>query len=383
MLPELRVFWLAVLLVVARLGALAAPRLGLPAVVGELSAGVLLSGLVLLGGDRFAPPAGDPALLFLRDLAGLLLLFQIGLDTPLAKLRRVGLRALPVACLGILASLGLLLLAAALTLPGLGAHPRLFLAATLTATSIGISARVMRDLGVLHTRSAGVVLAAAVIDDILSLLLFGLLSSLLGLPGQSLGEALLGPLVFLGASLALLPRLLRRLLPPAVGSQPLAPALAGALLLAWAGSALGLAPIVGAFCAGLVLAEARPAAAARLHQRLEPLAQALVPLFFVMAGVGVDARLFADTVVLGAALGLSAAAVLGKLAAGLAAPADRLAVGWALVPRGEVALLLAAAGRQSGMLGSREFAIVALVVLLSSLAGPLGFARRLRHRAPA
>jgi Kef-type K+ transport system membrane component KefB len=288
----------------------------------------------------------------------------------------------------------------------------LFLGATLAATSVGITGRVFRDLGKLDMPAARMVLGAAVIDDVLGLVILAVVSSLVKAGSVSLGEVswIIGKAVlFLGGSLWL-----GRLIAPhssrwlarldASHSMLFAQVLATALALAWLAHAIGLAPIIGAFAAGLLfeplflksferpvivleieplLTEAKPDLAQKLrsilqrhsgHQHehmIEPIGYFFVPVFFVLTGMQVDLRTLADPTLVAVALGLTAAAIVGKLAAGIfARKAGGWIVGWGMVPRGEVGLIFAMVGSQLGVIGESLFSVIVIMVILTTLVTP-------------
>lgn len=404
--------WLALILLSARLFAPLAQKLGFPAVLGELLLGVLLGNLSLVGLHYFDGVAKDPIIAFIAELGVIVLLLQIGLETRLADLVRVGGRAAAVATIGIVAPFALgTLLVGPLLLPGLTQNAYLFLGATLAATSVGITGRVFRDLGRLDSTEARVVLGAAVIDDVLGLVILAVVSGLVqsgkvSLDGTAwiVAEAglFLGGSIWIGRLIA--PHSSRWLARLDAGPSMLfAQVLATGLFLAWLAHVIGLAPIIGAFAAGLlfepvflkhfetprIVQEAAPLLPAgeqgkslralmekhAHHQHesmIEPIGYFFVPVFFVLTGMQVDLATLADPTLVAIALGVTAAAVAGKLAAGFAAGrgASPWIVGWGMVPRGEVGLIFAVAGRQLGVLDEALFSVVVIMVILTTLLTP-------------
>ena len=383
---------LAVVLLAGRLGAVA-QTFGLHATLGELLAGLILGALVAavppLDGIRH-----NPAIAFVGELGVIVLLFQIGLESDLTALRAVGPRALAVALVGVLMpfALGCWVIAPWL-LPEAGMVADYFVGASLTATSVAISARVLQERGLLELEAARVILGAAVIDDVLGLLILAMVSGLardgsfdarhlLWISAAALGF-LTGSLLF--GALVLRPAVawLTRM-----GAGPptrLCVALAAGLMLAGMAEAIGLAAIVGAFAAGLVLDQA---AADRnrstdgappqptLDALLRPLGYFAVPVFFVGTGMAVDFRVLAHPAVLMATAGLAAAAVLGKLACGLPGPAgQRWIVAWGMVPRGEVGLIFAASGQALGVIPPSVFAAILGMVIVTTLVAPVALDR--------
>ncbi|MCC6658629.1 MAG: cation:proton antiporter [Rhodocyclaceae bacterium] len=404
--------WLALILLAARLFAPLAQKLGFPAVLGELLLGVALGNLSLFGFHYFDGVAKDPIIAFIAELGVIVLLLQIGLETRLAELVRVGGRATAVAAVGIAAPFALgTYLVGPLLLPGMTQNAYLFLGATLAATSVGITGRVFRDLGRLDSTEARIVLGAAVIDDVLGLVILAVVSGLVQAGKVSLPETawiiaeagiFLGGSIWLGRLIA--PHSSRWLARLDAGPSMLfAQVLATGLFLAWLAHAIGLAPIIGAFAAGLlfepvflrhfetprIVQEAAPLlpqgesgkslrALMEKHARhqhesmIEPIGYFFVPVFFVLTGMQVDLQTLADPKLVAIALGVTVAAVVGKLAAGFAAGrgANAWIVGWGMVPRGEVGLIFAVAGRQLGVLDDTLFSIVVIMVILTTLLTP-------------
>ena len=417
--------WLALILIAARLFAPLAQRFGFPAVLGELLLGVVLGNLSLVGIHVFDVIPHDPAVAFVAELGVIVLLLQIGLETRLAELVSVGPRAMAVAVIGVVAPFVLgWQVAGPLLLPGAGANTYLFLGATLAATSVGITGRVFRDLGKLSLPAARIVLGAAVIDDVLGLIVLAVVSSLVAAGSVSVADVAIivaKSLLFLVASIgigrALAPHSSRWLARLDHGPSMLfAQVLATGLALAWIAHGIGLAPIIGAFAAGLLfepvflkhyatpaivreieplLADAPAPLGARLravlarhsgHQHehmIEPIGYFFVPGCCVLTGMQVDLRALADPAVLLMAGGITLAALVGKLVAGLAAGRGQgWIVGWGMVPRGEVGLIFAAAGAKLGVMDEHEFSAVVVMVILTTLLTPPMLTRLLTQVAP-
>jgi len=340
------------------------------------------------------------------------LLLQIGLETRLADLIKVGPRAFAVGSVGIVVPfvLGAWVVGPWL-LPGLSDNAYLFLGATLSATSVGITGRVFRDLGKLDTPAARIVLGAAVIDDVLGLVILAVVSSLVQAGSVSVGQVggiIAQAVIFLAGSIwigrLIAPHSSRWLAQWDAGPSMLfAQVLATGLFLAWLAHAIGLAPIIGAFAAGLLfepvflrdfdrpaivreieplLPAGDPGLAERLrpilkkhggHQHehmIEPIGYFFVPVFFVLTGMQVDLKTLADPAVLGVGAGVTVAAIVGKLAAGLAAGSNKWLVGWGMVPRGEVGLIFAMVGKQIGVMNEAMFSVVVMMVILTTLITP-------------
>jgi len=385
----------ALVLVVAKVGGDVATRLKQPSVLGELIAGILLGSVPLPFLETLRT---DPGMDVLAGLGVLVLLFQVGLESTVRDVARVGGHAAAVAVLG---TVGVLVAgwgAAALVLPGSSTMLHVFLATALTATSIGISARVLKDAGASRTREAHTILGASVIDDVLGLVVLSVVSGAIQRTGGQDPPSPLGVLVllaktfgFLAVALAVgvklspaLFRLTARLRTP---GALVAVGLSFCFVLAWASSAIGLAPIVGAFSAGLILEDSHSArfvsrGERSLSEQIEPISSWLVPIFFVLMGMRADLRTLAGTSSLLLVAALTIAAVAGKALCAAGAPrgSDRIAIAMGMLPRGEVSLVFASLGLSLGILSSGLYSALVTVVLLTTLATPAALRWRLsRH----
>jgi Kef-type K+ transport system membrane component KefB len=282
-------------------------------------------------------------------------------------------------------------------------EPRLahiFIGATLCATSVGITARVFKDLGKLATREARIILGAAVIDDVLGLLILAVVAGAIKAAGT--GEALsfmdvgliaLKSLAFLIAAIVIgqlmMPRMLRGAGRLETRGVLLTLAIACCLFMAWMAAKVGLAPIVGAFAAGLILDEVHYKPKGGRMERdlgdlLQPVSTVLVPIFFVLMGLKVDLRLFAQLDILSLALALTLAAIIGKQVCAfgvLERGINRLAVGMGMIPRGEVGLIFAGIGAtlmlpesngiREPVVSSAIFGAVVIMVIITTLITPI------------
>jgi Kef-type K+ transport system membrane component KefB len=353
---------LAFVLVASKLAGELVERTGQPPVLGELLVGVLLGNAALAGGPDVTSLASSETFTILAELGAILLLFHVGLESTPAEMLAVGGRATLVAVVGVVTPMLLGFAVGELLLPGESWMLHAFLGAMLSATSVGITARVLKDAGLIRTRLARIILGAAVIDDVLGLLVLAVVSGIIR--GAATGaEQSTGTLaVIIGKAVLFLvgSLLIGSLLSPRVFHTALAARSRGVVqalslglcfLMSYLALKAGLAPIVGAFAAGLVLEEVhfeghvkrgeRP-----LHESLESLTGLLVPIFFVRMGMLLDLRSFASSTVLAFAGLLTLAAILGKLACGFAAPkgVSPLSVGLGMMPRGEVGLIFAGIG---------------------------------------
>jgi Kef-type K+ transport system membrane component KefB len=382
---------LFVIFAVAKLAGELFQRLRQPPVIGEVLAGVLIGpyalGWIGVPGPPLLALFHEPATAqealalvnhVLAELGAIFLLFFVGLETRLSDLLRVGIRAAVVALVGVVLPFvlgaGLML---ALGHPGLEAA---FVGTALVATSVGITARVLGDLGYLATLEARIILAAAVVDDILGMIVLAIVAGV-GENGEvapvpivttavlAIGftafTALVGTRVVQRFSVRL--ELLR------IRNAPFAVAVAVCLGLAALADVIGLAAIIGAFLAGLVFAETREQYALE-HQTL-PVYELLVPMFFVITGASVDWRLFLDGPVLGLALVITALAILGKVVGcGLGAwglgPRGMAIVGVGMAPRGEVGLIVASVGQGLHAIPDAVFSVVVVMSVLTTVVVP-------------
>jgi Kef-type K+ transport system membrane component KefB len=412
MLVLLAVLWLA-----AKLGGEAAVRLKLPAVAGQILVGVLLAVLVR---HLSGLPASHGFLGFLKseDFIGfmevshnslayigiVLLMFMVGLESSVPQMMKVGWASLRVAVVGVIVPMALGLLGAYILLPkGTPYAVDLFIGACLCATSIGISASVLRERNASDSKEGRVVIGAAVIDDVLGLLVLVAVSGLAeassrggSLPWGDLGRTL--GLAFLFLALALTAG---RWLSPRIfgwasrfrGEEILLPfALAFAFALAYLGSLVGLATIVGAYAAGLIL-EHRHVEALQVRERrsleemVHPVVAIFAPLFFVLTGASIDPSVLTSPFTLTMAGVLTVAGILGKYASGYVAGGGTSVpvIGWGMVPRGEVGLIFVSVGRTiringEPLLGQEVQAGVLGAILLTTILGPIGLSWILGRR---
>jgi Kef-type K+ transport system membrane component KefB len=383
---------LAVIVTAALLGGYVAVRLGQPAVLGELLAGLLLGNLP--GFSFLAFIAADPYIDMLSRIGMLLLLFGVGVELSVRDLFSVGASSLLVAVIGTISSIVIGTFTAVLLLPNVPMSTYIFLGAAITATSVGITARVLTDLGASRRREANIILGAAVVDDILGLVVLGTVTVLAG-TGQNAAAAEGGTVIALlmktagfltGALLLgvkLTPAWFRRAADLRIKGALLAAGLGFCFFVSWAATLIGMSALVGAFAAGLVLEEAHSEMFVQrgepaLSELLQPMISFLVPVFFVLVGLRANLGALGRPVFLALSAGLTGAAILGKLccAAGvLERGVNKLTVAIGMIPRGEVTLVFAAlAGatrRGSGpFLDSRGYTALVTVVVLTTLITP-------------
>ena len=392
---------LAAMILAAKLGGEVALRLRQPAVLGELACGVLLGNLPIPG---LAEVARGAEIAFAAELGVMLLLFQVGLESSVREMAKVAPRAGSVAVLGVIVPSVLGVGASRLLLPAAPMTVHLFIGATMCATSVGVTASVLQGLGALDTEEARIILGAAVIDDVLGLIVLAVVSAVAmtggGMPEISTLARIAGTAVafVVGALVLGLWTFRKALRLAAVLRAPHvlgAVSVAACLFLAGSSAAAGLAAIVGAYAAGLLLDDVtvRPfndehaSGLHKLESFVSPIAAVFAPVFFVRTGMNVKLAGFdASTLLL--ALVLVVTAVVGKLASGLgvrAKSADRLTIGLGMMPRGEVGLIFADAGARIAPGGTPLFspgvyAALVTAVFATTLIGPPALAARIRLR---
>ena len=377
---------LAILLSARILGELAA-RLNAPPVIGELLAGILL------GPSLFGWIEPSSILKLLAELGIILLLFEVGLETDIRRLAKTGLKPVIVAAGGVVLPL-LFGYSASYYIFDQSHLVSLFVGGTLTATSIGITVRVLTDLKRQNTPEAQIVLGAAVLDDVIGVVLLAFLYefSVSGGVHASGGAKVL---VFVALFMLLAPlaaRLMAEIIKrfARVSQIPgLIPTTVMALVLffAWLAHALGAPALLGGFAAGLALSQQfffagkkSIAADAQFTQRLEkemkPIIHLFTPIFFVMIGLSLNLRAidWTSPFIWSFALSLLFLAVAGKILAGFLIRETlhaRFAIGLAMVPRGEVGLIFTEIGRASGILNNELYAVLVIVIALTTLLPPL------------
>ena len=420
--------FLGILVVLAKIAGSVAERFKQVSVLGELLLGIALGIPALMGIHALDAFKTNELVMFVSELAVIVLLFQAGLESNLYEMKKVGIRALLVATVGVIAPfvLGTWVVSPWL-FPEASSHFAIFLGATMTATSVGITARVFKDLKISQTASAKIVLGAAVFDDIMGLLILAVVNGMVQSGHVSGGEIAIisiKALGFLVVSVAL-----GRMLAPKIGAvlsriqsgvgMKMALALAFAFGYAYLGSVFGLAPIVGAFAAGLLLDAVHfsrfvhpkltneiedalggsqdPALnekiRATLHEHrerhiedlIEDFGQWFIPVFFVVTGMSVDLHTLANPKVLIAALVLTIAAVIGKIVSGFFAGkgSDWKVVGFGMVPRGEVGLIFASIGKASGVINDEAFAVLVVMIILTTFVTPIVLPRLIKKNPQA
>ncbi len=349
-----------------------AERLKQPAVLGELLIGIVLgpSLLGLIHGD-------SEVITFLAEVGVILLLFDVGLKSNIDELLTAGKTSSIVAIIGVVVPLvfGYLFSTAYLGLdPVIG----FFVGATLTATSVGVTMRVLNDVGKVKSEEGKVILGAAVIDDILGLILLSIIVDIVASGGLSMfnvGKVSFLSIAFLALSIFFGIKLTPRIIDVAEKMRVKRTFIIGAFIfamgLAYVANSIGLATIVGAFAAGLVLEKTQNKI--HIQKKVKPLADLFVPVFFVMAGVIVDLSTITNPEIIVAGLVLTVIAIVGKVVSGagcFGSSAKGLPVGVGMVPRGEVGLIFASLGLTYELIQADMYSVLIIVIILTTLVTP-------------
>jgi Kef-type K+ transport system membrane component KefB len=315
------------------------------------------------------------------------LLFMVGLETSLGEMRRVGADSIRVAILGVVMPVALGFACVELMRPNIALNSAMFIAATLAATSIGITAQVLKELGRSKSREGRIILGAAIGDDVLGLIILAVVSGIIVSGSVNVAELSMVVLLsslFLVLAFVLGPAVVRwmamLMIRLDIVEAKMFTSYLFVMVLAWMANLVGLATIVGAFAAGIVLhdgyfKEHRDAGKDRvvsIRELIQPLEVILVPIFFILMGMQVKIESFLSWPVVALAGGLLLAAIAGKIVSGLGCrpPADKWVVGIGMLPRGEVGLVFAAIGRTLGVIDDSVFAAIVLMIIVTTLAAP-------------
>ncbi len=382
-------FGLAIIVTAALIGGYLAARVGQPAVLGELLAGIFLGNLPGLRMLHFI--SADPYLDILSRIGMLLLLFGVGVELSVRDLFSVGASSLLVALIGTVSSIVLGTAAATLLMPGAPMPSHIFLGAAITATSVGITARVLRDIGAFRRAEATIILGAAVVDDVLALVVLGTVTSTAtaALVMKTVGFLCLA--ILLGVRLT--PAWFRRVANLRMKGALLAAGLGFCFFISWAATLIGLSALVGAFAAGLVLEDAHSELFVQrgepsLGELLQPMISFLVPVFFVLVGFRTNIAALGRPALLAFSIALALAAIAGKLACALGVlqrGVNKLTVAIGMIPRGEVTLVFAAIGSATlagrpPLLDDRGYTALVTVVILTTLVTPPALKWSLRRK---
>lgn len=313
------------------------------------------------------------------------LLFLVGLGSSVEEMRRVGAESARVAIIGVAAPFALGFATMYFLMPDMSANTHMFVAATLGATSVGITARVLSELRKEDSREGQIILGAAVMDDVLGLIILAVVSGIIVSGGVELGTVVwtvLMSLAFLGGAVYLGPHMLRVTIPVLsrfdIVEAKMFTSFLFVMVLAWIANFVGLATIVGAFTAGLILHDEYfedvfdPVEFVSIRDLIQPLEVILVPIFFILMGIQVKLEKLYDPEVLMLAGGLILAAIVGKVICGIGASKGRrkLAIGFGMLPRGEVGLIFASIGKTLGVIGDTLFSSIVVMIIVTTLLAP-------------
>ncbi|MBI1355329.1 MAG: cation:proton antiporter [Acidobacteria bacterium] len=389
-------FEIVAVLIAAKIGGELFERVKQPAVLGELVFGMVLGNLNLIGLTFMSGFKNDEFLSLAAEIGVILLLFEVGLESNIDELLAVGSSAMLVAVLGVIAPVILGYGVSMWFLPEAAWYVHLFVGATLAATSVGITARVLKDMRKMDTKEARIILGAAVVDDVLGLIILAVVSGLVRSidKGAAAGVDMMAVLMIVGKAIAFLAvaviagralagRVLHFGSRAKVGGVPVVLSVAYCFLMAGLAETIGLAAIVGAFAAGLVLDNAhyqgyQEMRTKHIEELLAPISAIYVPVFFVLMGLRVDLSVFASIPVLEFAFWLSMAAILGKQVCALGVlekGLNRIAIGVGMIPRGEVGLIFAGIGATltvggAAVFSSETFSAMVVMVMVTTLATP-------------
>lgn len=389
-----------VILIVAALFGEIFEKFNQPSVLGEIFAGIFLGNLILLGFPYAETLKTNNVIEALAQIGVIILLFEVGLETNLADLLKVGKSSFLVAIIGVVTPFFLGWLVSYIFLPDGTTLTHIFIGAMITATSIGITARVLRDLGHLHRKEATIILGAAVIDDVLALLLLGIVKGSVDATarGVELNFISFALIVVTAIGFLILAIILGHFLMPKIFQTfstfesrgfVIGISIAICFITAFFATKVGLAAIIGAFAAGLILDEVHfrhfiDHQKHHLEDFLAPITALLSPIFFVFVGLNVDLTAFGKPSLLGFALALTLAAVIGKAACGVGAYGNpginKKSISFGMIPLGEVALFFASIGAGLSLtnikgvtepiVSADTFSVLVIVVMTTTIIAP-------------
>ena len=387
---------LIVILLGAKLGGDIFERFGQPAVLGELIMGIIIGNLHLVGLEWFEPFKHDITLEILAQIGVIILLFEVGLESTVKEMMSVGVDSLLVATVGVVAPFFLGWGVGIWFLPEADTLVHVFIGATLTATSVGITARVLKDIGKINTKEAKIILGGAVIDDVMGLVILAVVTGIIAAASTGVGGGIsfaqvawiiAKAILFIVGALVIgnvvLPHYFKFAFRLKGKGIFLSFCLLICFLLSFLAGQAGLAPIVGAFAAGLILDQVQyrdfsDRGKHYIEELVAPIGTFLVPIFFVSMGMAVDLTTFAHVEILGFAAVMTLAAIVGKQVCGLAIlerGINRVAIGLGMIPRGEVGLIFAGIGARMVLRGepvitASTYSAVVIMVILTTLVAP-------------
>lgn len=388
-------FGLIIILLAAKLGGDLVERFKQPAVLGELIFGMIIGNLTLIGIGFLDPLKHHITIEILAEIGVIILLFEVGLESNLREMLSVGLTSFFVALIGVVAPFFLGWSVSALFFPEGSIFIHIFIGATLTATSVGITARVLKDIGKIRTRESKIILGAAVIDDIMGLVVLAVVVGIISahntggaLSSLSILWIIFKAFLFIFGSILIgtivAPHLFKFASKLRTQAVLITFSLMFCFFFAFLADKVGLAPIVGAFAAGMILADVNfkdifKHEERKLEELLGPISAFLVPIFFVYMGMNVDLSTFGNPQVIVFALVLTFVAILGKQICSLAGIFEKKINSWVIgvgmIPRGEVGLIFAGIGAKLVVDGNRvvdpnAYSAVIIMVVITTLVTP-------------
>lgn len=374
-----------IILIAAKIGGELARKFNQPAVLGELMVGIFLGNTVFFTGWGFAEFLQEnPFLDYMGRFGALILLCRVGIETDVAAMMESRVSAFFVAVAGVVAPCVLGYPITLYLLPDIHPHTRLIIITALCATSVGITTRVFEDLGKLQMPEARIVLGAAIFDDVLGLLILSVVTSVITTGSFALGSMFniaVYAAVFLSIA-AVVSLKFTHVIGEYISrfhaeGMKMVFAVSTCFLLAYIADGIGLAPIVGAFAAGLILRDIKvkdfQGHEHEMDEMIRPAYLVFVPMFFITMGAHVRLEAFLDKSTVLLAVSISVAAVLGKLVAGLFARGknlNRLCIGVAMIPRGEVGLIFASMGLSLGVLDDTTYSALVIMIMFTTLITP-------------
>ena len=375
---------LIIVLLAAKIGGEVFEKMKQPAVLGELVFGMLIGNLALFtsGALSLTHIVQSEPIDIMARLGVMILLFQVGLESNIKDMLKVGFSSFLVAVIGVASPMMLGYLVGSWIIPEAGFNTHLFVGAALTATSVGITARVLKDINRLSTPEAKIILGAAVIDDVLGLIILSVVSGIVisgAVNINSIAYISATSITFLIASILvglwLSSKIGAWVSKMKVEGMKIVTAFLFLFLMAYLANMIGLATIVGAFAAGLVLDDVsfKNKKEYPIEVLVKPLYCIFVPVFFVLMGFQIKLDVFLDPKVVLIALGITAAAILGKQACGLGVRSkktSKLVVGIGMISRGEVGLIFAGIGKEIGVINDSIFGAIVIMIILTTLITP-------------
>ena len=375
---------LIIILLAAKVGGELFEKMNQPSVLGELIFGILIGNIALFSGGayNFENMFNSESIDIMARLGVMILLFQVGLVSNIKDMMKVGISSFLVSIIGVVAPMVLGYYVSSLIIPEAGFNAHLFIGATLTATSVGITARVLKDLNKLKTPEAKIILGGAVIDDVLGLIILSVVSGIIisgTISASSIAYISFTSVAFLVGSILIglkaAPFIGKWVSGMKVEGMKIVTAFLFLFVMSYMADLMGLATIVGAFAAGLVLDDVsfKNEKEHHIEVLVKPLYCIFVPIFFVLMGIQVKLDAFLDPKTIMIALGITVASIIGKQLCGLGVKcpgASKLTVGIGMISRGEVGLIFAGVGKELGVIDDSLFGAIVIMVIITTLITP-------------